>query len=193
MNYTYDYGNNYNDLFNNVINGSSVAPGILIGLGIILLIIGLICLVLAVLTVIINWKLLKKMGNEGWKAIIPVYNTWSICEGIGLCPHWAWITVVSSVVLTQIPVLGGLVASAVSIYFAIIYYISMARSFGKDDGYAVLLFFFFPIVGFFLLKNEYVGAKPCHDLLFDDIIKSVQKDASTTSEAKVVSEEKKEG
>ena len=131
------------------------------------------------------------MGNEGWKALIPVYNTWSLCEGIGLCPHWAWIVVVAGAVLSPIPGLGGLAATVITMYFAIIYCISLARTFGKSDGFAALLFFFFPIAGFFLLSGEYDGPKACHDIVFDDWIKTNKKEENKVSEAKVVEEEKK--
>lgn len=179
----------FSDVFANSSYAGHIPEAIV---GVVLAIFGiflLIFLVVIILTIIINWKLLEKMGNEGWKAIIPVYNTWSLCEGIGLCPHWAWITVVASAVLSNVPVIGPLFASVVGIYFTVIFCISLSRSFGKSDGFAVLLFFFYPIVGFFLLKNDFLGAKPCHDYVFDDWIKL---DKNKVQEANVVEEKKEE-
>ena len=176
--------------FNNIVGGTSEFAGVaLAGILAFVAVIGLIVLVIAILTIIINWKLLTKMGNEGWKALIPVYNTWSICEGIGIFPHWSWITVVASAVLGGAAGIGALVASVITIYFGVIYNIALARSFGKEDSYAVLLFFFFPIVGFFLLKNDYLGAKGCHDIVMDDWFKLHK---NNSDEAQVVSETKTE-
>ena len=157
-----------------------------------------VLLVVAILTVIINWKMLKKMGDEGWKSIIPVYNIWSICEGIGLTPHWGWIIVVAPTVLEVLPGIGAILGSAIVVYFYVIYCISIARAFGKSDGFGILLFFFYPIVGFILLSNDYAGKNPCHDFIFDDLIKLDKNGETTTktnnasnatvSEANVVSD-----
>ena len=181
---------------------SSVVPDFFIAF--FLIIFGLALLIfiaVMVLTIIINWKALKKMGNDGWKALIPVYNTWSMCEGIGINPHWSWIVVILYLISSVLPLFGEFFDNSIIIYipnyfvtpfvvyFSVIYCIAFARSFGKEDVYAILLFFFFPIVGLFLVKNEYVGAKGCHDFLFDDIIKLNKKEPV---EAIVVSTENKE-
>ena len=149
-------------------------------LAIIILFAIFVLLVVTVLTVIINWKMLTKMGNEGWKSLIPVYNIWSICEGIGLTPHWGWIVVVAPTVLEIIPGIGSIIGSALVVYFYVIYCISIAKAFGKNEGFGVLLFFFYPIVGFILLSNDYVGKNPCHDFVFDDVIKLDKKGETTT-------------
>lgn len=136
-------------------------------------IIGIVFAVLAVflvLVTIINWKLLTKMGDEGWKALIPIYNTWSLCEGVGLNPHWSWIIVVAPGILAAIPAIGSVAGSVLLIYFQVIYCISLARSFGKSDGFAVLLYFFFPITGFLLFNEEYKGKLACKDYIFEDLL-----------------------
>ena len=35
-----------------------------------------ISLVMSILTIIGGWKMFRKFGEPGWKAIIPFYNTW---------------------------------------------------------------------------------------------------------------------
>ncbi len=178
------------DNFSDIVGGTGEFLGFaLASILLFLAILGLIILIIVILTVIINWKLLTKMGNEGWKALIPVYNTWSLCEGVGIFPHWSWIIVVASSAFAGAPGLGAIIASVVAVYFGVIYNIALARSFGKEDSYAILLFFFFPIVGFFLLKNDYLGAKGCHDIVMDDWFKFHKNDSN---EAKVVSENKTE-
>lgn len=36
----------------------------------------IVSLVMSILTIIGGWKMFQKFGEPGWKAIIPIYNTW---------------------------------------------------------------------------------------------------------------------
>ena len=82
------------------------------------------------------WKIFTKAGKPGWASIIPIYNTWVLCE-IGGKPGWWFL-------LMMIPFLG--------IIFYIIVLIGVAENFGKGAGFAIgmllLSFIFFPILAF---------------------------------------------
>ena len=110
--------------------------GILIGLGIFFL-------VLLVLMIVSLWKIFEKAGEEGWKAIIPVYSGVVMLKIIGK-PTW-WI------ILLLIPY--------VNIVFGIWTINLLSKSFGKNEGFTALLIFFgfifFPIMAFSDMK--YIG------------------------------------
>lgn len=100
--------------------------------------IGLIIFALAAVVFIIAsfWKIFTKAGEEGWKAIIPIYNMIVLLKIVGK-PGW-WV------ILFLIPI--------VNYVFIIWTYNMLSKSFGKDEGFTaglVLLgIVFFPILGF---------------------------------------------
>lgn len=130
-------------------------------------------LIVAILMVVANWKIYKKAGKEGWKCIIPYYNTWTECEFLGLNTNWVWILLGSSFVggfldgLLETS-LFSYAAYAVAFYFQVLRSISLAQSFGKDTGYGVGILFlqviFLPMLAFG--KAEYLGPKPMSDFVF---------------------------
>ena len=124
-------------------------------------------LIICVISVIATWKIFVKAGKPGWAAIIPFYNSVVLCQIAGVNPWWVLIVCGSSILLSAVPVLG-LVSAVASIYFMILLNVSIARSFGKEDGFAVGLILLAPI--FYMVlgcgKSEYVGAKPMNDFLF---------------------------
>jgi len=68
----------------------------------------------------------------------------------------------------------SLLSSIISIYFSVLLYVSLARAFGKSDGFAVGLILLNPI---FLLilgcgSSKFIAKKPMHDILFDNINKN---------------------
>ncbi len=101
---------------------------------------------LAVLAVMVvsMWKIFEKAGVEGWKAIIPGYNGWVLAEIAGK-PGWWGIVGLGAL----IPVIG-FVASIASFVLFILIAMELAKAFGKDTTYAVLLILL-PIIGFPLL------------------------------------------
>lgn len=118
-------------------------------LGIILL----ITIPLIIFVVVCMWKMFEKAGVEGWKAIIPVYNGWVLAEIAGK-PGWWGIVGIAGV----IPFVGW-VASIAALVLGIIISIELAKSFGKDTGFAVLLILL-PFIGYAMLgfgSAKYVG------------------------------------
>ena len=144
-------------------------------LGIILV----VALVVYILQVIGMWKVFKKSGEEGWKAIIPIYNTYTMCKITGVNPWWVLIVVIASGLSgafgdSDLNTIVSLLSSVVTIYFSVLLYVSLARAFGKSDGFAVGLILLNPI---FLLilgcgSSQFIEKKPMHDLVFDNINKN---------------------
>ena len=86
------------------------------------------------------WKVFTKAGEEGWKAIIPIYNYYVLLKIVGR-PGW-WL------VLYLIPI--------VNLIIAIIVLNDLSKSFGKGVGFTFGLFFLLPI---FILILGFGGAR----------------------------------
>lgn len=100
---------------------------------------------LAVIVAVIagGWKMFVKAGQPGWAVLVPFYNAYIVCKIVGR-PDWWFL-------LLLIPIVGAI--------FGIILAIDLAKSFGKDVGYALgiifLGFIFIPMLGFG--KAQYQG------------------------------------
>lgn len=123
------------------------AAGVGIGLGMIffMLIIGIAAYVFMAVCLM---KIFQKAGRQdAWAAWVPIYNGWVLFEIAGRPGWWA--------LAGLIPFVGSIIALAVGI----IAYLDLAKSFGKDTGFAVLLILV-PIVGFPMLafgSDQYRG------------------------------------
>lgn len=106
-------------------------------------------IVLLVIYIAALWKIFVKAGQPGWAAIVPFYNIYVMLQIVGR-PGW-WL------ILYFIPVANVVVAIMNSI--------DLAKSFGKDAVFGVLLNFLVPAligipVGWLILgfgKEEYKG------------------------------------
>ena len=87
-----------------------------------------VLIVVAVLTIIANWKIFTKAGEAGWKCLIPIYNIVVLFKIAGLSPLW-----VLGYLAAIIPVVGAFVAAGISIYLMI----SLGKAFGKSTGFIV--------------------------------------------------------
>ena len=104
---------------------------------------GLLYLVIIVLAIAALWKIFTKADEDGWKAIIPIWNTLVLLKIVGR--PWWWI------LLFLIPL--------VNIVIVIIVYNDLSKSFGHGMGFTLGLIFlniiFFLILGFG--SSRYVG------------------------------------
>lgn len=109
-----------------------------------------IILAIAIVQIIAMWKIFTKAGEKGWKSIIPIYNFVVLFKISGLSP---WLILVYFAAI--IPFIGWIAPIALN---AVLAY-KLAKSFGKDGGWAVGLYFLAPI--FYMIlgfgKSEYVG------------------------------------
>lgn len=109
-----------------------------LGMGIVFAILGAF-LVYFIFTAICMMKIFKKAGRtDSWAAFIPVYNMYVFYQVAGRPGWWAF--------LGFIPVVGG-IASLITI---ILGSIDMAKSFGKEAGYGIMLAIL-PIIGYPML------------------------------------------
>ena len=120
-------------------------------LGVLFNIFGLIYLAMIALWVLIAisaWNIFKKAGEEGWKAIIPIYNLIVLSRIIGMEPLLLLIWLIP----------GGIGA----IIWLIIAAINLQKAFGQDAGFALgiilLPYVFLPILAFG--KAQYVLGQP---------------------------------
>lgn len=143
----------------------------------------ILAIVIAILVIIVisNWKILTKANEEGWKALIPFYNKWTLCEVVGLSPYWVIeLLVVQALYLFIDQVLEGSfivtslswLVSLNSLYFNVVYSLSLAKSFGKDKSFGILTIFFpeitLPMLAFG--KSEYIGKNKEKDPVMDFIL-----------------------
>jgi len=126
----------------------------------------IVVLIIAIIWIVANWKIFTKMGEAGWKSIIPIYNEYILFKR-------TWNTKMFWISLA-IGVLGGIVDAAVDntagsiiggvctivtfvIFIMQLYY--QSKSFGHGGGFTVGLVLlntiFVLILGFG--KSEYQG------------------------------------
>ncbi len=99
-------------------------------------------LVLVLVWVLSLWQVFTKAGYEGWKCIIPIYNTY-ILSKIGSQPTWVFI-------LAIIPV--------TSIIGMLLISITVAKSFGKSALFGIIGLWLFSFFGYMYLgwgQSEY--------------------------------------
>ena len=147
-------------------NVGNILSGILLILALILFIFLILVLISLILDVVGKWKVFKKAGEPGWKALIPIYNTYTQCEITGISPWWL-VVILIFYFLGSIFEPFKLLGEIASIYFFVIISISTARSFGKSDAFGVGLIFLTPIFSMILGfdTSKYEGKNPTGDIL----------------------------
>ncbi|MEI7683264.1 MAG: DUF5684 domain-containing protein [Candidatus Saccharibacteria bacterium] len=118
-------------------SGTSSVAGILIML---------LYLVVLVVAIAAMWKIFVKAGEEGWKSLIPIYNTWVLIEISGK-PGW-WL------LLMLIPFVNFVVWIIVAL--------ELAKRFGKSTAFAIFGLIIFSLVGYLMLgfgDAKYDGKK----------------------------------
>lgn len=110
----------------------------------------LIILTFYVLIIVAQWKIFTKAGQEGWKALIPIYNVVVLYKIIGLSP---WLLLLY--LLSVVPVVGWIISIALSIVSTV----KLAKAFNQSTAFIFGLLFLSPIFQMILGfgKAEYVG------------------------------------
>ena len=127
----------------------------------------LFMLLIIIFQIIGEWKMFKKAGKNGWEAIIPYYNTWTLIEISG-CKWWYFLISIGSSFLSfnitlnlndsslNFNLLEG-VGTLVNYFIMYSVNYNIAKKFNKDYWYAIgmtlLPFVFYPILG--LGKSEF--------------------------------------
>jgi hypothetical protein len=136
-NYDYNYGNYNLD--------SSASAGIAAGFLVFYIIYMILVLAISVVQIIGMWKTFKKAGKQGWEAIVPFYNIWTLFEISGYPGAYMFFAF--------IPCAGPIIL----LVFEIMAAISLSKKFNKSGGFAALLILV-PVVGYCILgfgNDEY--------------------------------------
>lgn len=110
----------------------------------------LAALIVFAVSVVPLWLLFRKLGYPGWWSLIPFFNFFKLAEAAGRPGFWGLCGI-----LGAIPVVGWI--AALVVMFLINQ--DLARSFGKDPAWAILLTFL-PWFGWLILalgSDEYQG------------------------------------
>lgn len=178
---TYANSYNYNWNSSNTVIDETILSVIFVILGIFVLLAIIVC----IFTVIGQWKMFQKAGEKGWKALIPIYNVYTLCQLTGVNPWWIVIVFVGGILSGLFAPLS-MIGSLASLYFSVLLAVSTARSYQKEDAYAIGILFFPPI--FYMIlglgKNEYLGKKPMKDIVLNAFLGAT---ASTTSSSSTAS------
>ena len=101
-----------------------------------------VTLILVVLTYVAMWKIFVKAGQPGWKALIPIYNFWTLCEIVGRPGWWAL-----SFLFSIIPIVGWIIPFLVYIVVAL----DLGKAFQKSTVFSVFGLIIFSFVGLLML------------------------------------------
>ena len=130
-----------------------------------------IALVLYVIQVIAYWQMFKKMGEPGWKSIIPIYNSYILFKKTWK-PMWFWVNLAIGFVAALLQNLNqsfgpstvililSIIVLIVGIVFGVIADNKISKSFGHGAGYTVGLIFL-PLIFTLILgfgSSTYKGA-----------------------------------
>ena len=115
-----------------------------------------------VVTLIGMWRIFEKAGEPGWKALIPYYNYYVLCDIAMTQPTSIimFVVPIASVVLAFIPVLGALATPLLATAGTAITYYSLAKAFGRDQVMCILSIFFYPVIMMIIAFSkdiEYTG------------------------------------
>ena len=121
------------------------------GLGIAMIFIWILVLAAAIVEIVALYKMFKKAGKKGYEALIPGHDTFVLFELAGINTVWVLGIVFGSLVMI-IPILGYIAFVAFMIFISIWLNIRLAKAFGKETGFGVLMAFFpfvmYPILAF---------------------------------------------
>lgn len=102
------------------------------------------CLAVIGLMIFAKWRIFEKAGEEGWKAIIPIYNYWTLYEIAGKPGSWSLL-----ILGVFVPFFNFLFLPVAAVLY-VIAIVALAKKFKLSDGMTVGLIFlpmvFFPIV-----------------------------------------------
>ena len=117
-----------------------------------------IILLVIIVALVANWKLFIKLGEPGWKSIIPFYSDY-ICFSKYWGNGWMFLVPVGLSLLSMIPVIG-LLFSVITLCFVCLHAYKIAEAFGEGIGFTiglVILPFVFKLILAFDKKHSYLG------------------------------------
>ena len=106
-----------------------------------IMVIGLMALIIAILVIVAMWRIFKKAGEPGWKAIIPIYNSYILFK-IVWDTKFFWISfglgLLSSIV-NVLPAIGWLsyLISIATFIIEVMVLNRLSKSFGHGTGFTI--------------------------------------------------------
>ena len=125
-----------------ITSGDTASAGLFAGM---MLVYMFVVFAVWLVSVIAMWKIFVKAGVEGWKAIIPVYNYWVLCEIVGRPGWWGLAPL-----LMVIPIVNFVAWIAAVVVFIIVS-LDLGKAFGKDAVWSVFLLIIFSLIGLLIL------------------------------------------
>jgi hypothetical protein len=132
-----------------------------------------ICLAILALLIVSMWKIYGKMGEPGWKCIVPFYSNWVLIERLRKPRSWFWIMTLCGLIIcvlyvmllvriigcpeempagTILLILVILAVAVVSLVYGIKITHALSKAFGQGTGFTVgmilLPVVFYPVLAF---------------------------------------------
>ena len=106
----------------------------------------------SIVTIIAQWKFYKKCGKNGWEALIPFYNTWTLLEISGLNWWYFLILLAPSIISIVIgsTVINTLLSLATFFVYFLIYY-NIAKKTKQNEILFGVLGIFVPYIAVIIL------------------------------------------
>lgn len=123
----------------------------------------IIGIALMIFSIIVYWKLFEKAGKEGWKSIIPIYNTIVLLDIIGYKWYYIFVSL-----LGIIPIIVPILL----LLFMISYNIKLAKAFGQSTIFGIGLWLLSPVFAAIIAFSKdinYVGKTVDKDIDFNDL------------------------
>jgi hypothetical protein len=98
---------------------------ILAALGMVLMTFFFIFIIVIIISIVGLWKILEKCGEDGWKALVPIYGYVVLMQIVKINPLWILLCLIAPI------------APFVFLFISIVVSIRLASGFGKDTGFAV--------------------------------------------------------
>jgi fumarate reductase subunit C len=116
----------------------------------VVIVFSIILIGLVVFLIVVRWKMFEQAGEDGWKSIIPFYNTWVLKDIAEVNWWWFLIALLSTVITTgsssDAESSYSMVLSVGSLLANLVFYTNIAKKYGKDTGFGVLCAIL-PIIG----------------------------------------------
>lgn len=123
----------------------------------------IIGIALMIFSIIVYWKLFEKAGKEGWKSIIPIYNTIVLLDIIGYKWYYIFVSL-----LGIIPIIGPILL----LLFMISYNIKLAKAFGQSTIFGIGLWLLSPVFAAIIAFSKdinYTGKTVNGNIDFNDL------------------------
>lgn len=132
--------------------GFEILGAFLATLSIILIPVIIFIIVFSIITIIAQWKFFKKCGKNGWEALIPFYNTWTMIE-VSRLNWWYFLILIAPTIITLVigsTFINNLFSLLIYFVYFLIYY-NIAKKTKQNEILFGILGIFVPYVALIIL------------------------------------------